>query len=61
MNALRPIAKALVATGVAVCGAGATAAVSNGISGAEWWTIAGAGFAALALVWRVPNTTDPGS
>ena len=56
MEHVKPIAKALVACGVAVCGAGATAAAEGGISGAEWWGIVGAGLAALALVWRVPNT-----
>jgi hypothetical protein len=52
---LAPIAKALTAAGVAFTGAGATAAVDGTISGYEWWTIAGATLAALALVWRVPN------
>lgn len=53
---VKPIAKALVAAGVAFCGALATAATDDTVTVAEWATIGGATLAALGVVWRVPNT-----
>ena len=55
MTRLAPIAKSLVAAGVAFTGAGATAAADGTITPAEWWVVAGATLVALAAVWRVPN------
>jgi hypothetical protein len=55
VNALKPIAKALVGAASAGVGAVAVAAVDDRITTGEWWAAAAAALAALAAVYYVPN------
>lgn len=48
-------AKALVAAGIAFCGALGTALIDNAVTTGEWVGVAAATLGALAFVWGVPN------
>jgi hypothetical protein len=58
MNHPATYAKGILAGLIAFVGAGATAAVDNGITYGEWWVMAGAGLAALGGTYGIPNR-DP--
>ena len=55
MNALKPIAKAIVGGLTAGAAAGVTAALDERISMGEWWAIALAFLTGLGVVYAVPN------
>lgn len=58
MTALSEYRKAIGAGLVTFGGALVTAALSDGITGSEWYGIVGATLAAVGTVWAVPNTPD---
>ena len=60
LDKIGPFNKAIVAMLVAFFGAGATAAVDEKISYAEWWIIASATVTALGAVYGVPNKDPKG-
>lgn len=59
MNAIAPIAKAVVGAAVAFISSLVTALGDNTISTQEWLTAGLAGLVALGAVWAIPNRTTP--